>query len=116
MDRNELNSMDEGVLTVIVERMQEQRYPRALELKEKVDRGETLEDFDIDFLEKVFDDCTRLKPLLDRHPEYQAGGANDEPLSRHHHAGAGQRAGIVSGIRTGRSRRPGGCVVVRRFY
>ena len=52
MDRNELNSMDEGVLTVIVERMQEQRYPRALELKEKVDRGETLEDFDIDFLEK----------------------------------------------------------------
>ena len=35
MDRNELNSMDEGVLTVIVERMQEQRYPRALELKEE---------------------------------------------------------------------------------
>lgn len=35
MDRNELNSMDEGVLTVIVERMQEQRYPRALELKRR---------------------------------------------------------------------------------
>ena len=71
MDRNELNSMDEGVLTVIVERMQEQRFPRALELKAKVDAGETLDDFDIDFLERVFEDCTRLKPLLDRHPDYQ---------------------------------------------
>lgn len=71
MDRKELDSMDEGVLAVIVERMEEQRYPRALELKEKVDRGETLDDFDIDFLERVFDDCTSLKPLLDRHPEYQ---------------------------------------------
>ena len=28
-------------------------------------------DFDIDFLEKVFEDCTSLKPLLDRHPQYQ---------------------------------------------
>ena len=61
----------QGVLTVIVERMQEQRFPRALELKAKVDAGETLEDFDIDFLEKVFEDCTSLKPLLDRHPQYQ---------------------------------------------
>ena len=71
MERKELDSMDEGVLTVIVERMQEQRLPRALELKAKVDAGETLEDFDIDFLEKVFEDCTNLKPLLDRHPQYQ---------------------------------------------
>ena len=71
MERKELDSMDEGVLTAIVERMQEQRFPRALELKAKVDAGETLDDFDIDFLERVFEDCTRLKPLLDRHPEYQ---------------------------------------------
>ena len=71
MERKELDSMDEGVLTAIVDRMQEQRFPRALELKEKVDSGETLDDFDIDFLERVFEDCTSLKPLLDRHPEYQ---------------------------------------------
>lgn len=75
MDSNELNSMDEGILTAVIERMEEQRYPRALDLKAKVDRGEMLEDFDIDFLEKVFDDCTRLKPLLDRHPEYQEAAA-----------------------------------------
>ena len=71
MERRELDSMDEGVLTVIVERMQEQRFPRALVLKAKVDAGETLDDFDIVFLERVFEDCTRLKPLLDRHPDYQ---------------------------------------------
>ncbi|MFT3848881.1 MAG: hypothetical protein QM739_09435 [Propionivibrio sp.] len=71
MDHKELDSSDEGVLTVIIERMNEQRYPRALELKEKVDHGETLDDFDIDFLERVFEDCSSLKTLLDRHPEYQ---------------------------------------------
>lgn len=75
MDNKELDLMDEGVLTAVIERMQEQRYPRALDLKAKVDRGETLEDFDIDFLEKVFEDCMNLKPLLDRHPEYQEAAA-----------------------------------------
>ena len=71
MERKELDSMDEGVLTTLVERMQEQRFPRAIELKAKVDAGETLEDFDIDFLERVFEDCSSLKSLLDRHPQYQ---------------------------------------------
>ena len=71
MGRKELDSMEEGVLTVIVERMQEQRLPRAIELKAKVDSGETLDDFDIGFLDKVFEDSNSLKHMLDRHPEYR---------------------------------------------
>lgn len=64
-------SADQGMLTVLVERLEKQRLPRALALKEKVDRGETLSDYDISFLEEVFTDSTNIKPLVERHPEYQ---------------------------------------------
>jgi len=64
-------SKDAGVLAVIVERMEQQRLPRALDLKAKVDEGGVLDDLDIEFLELVFTDSNELKPLLARHPEYQ---------------------------------------------
>ena len=62
---------DEGVLAVIVARMEQQRLPRALDLKAKVEQGGVLDDLDIEFLEGVFSDSSELKPLLARHPEYQ---------------------------------------------
>lgn len=64
------NSEDAGIITVLIERFESERLPRALDLKEKVDRGDTLNDNDIAFLEQVFEDANRLKPLLDRHDEY----------------------------------------------
>jgi len=30
-----------------------------------------LDDYDVAFLEEVFSDSNKIKPLLDRHPEYQ---------------------------------------------
>ena len=62
---------DSGVVLAIVERMESQRLPRALDLKAKVDDGGVLDDPDIEFLERVFADCNALKPFLTRHPEYQ---------------------------------------------
>lgn len=64
-------SKDAGVLAVIVARMEQQRLPRAIDLKAKVEQGSVLDDLDIEFLEQVFADCNELKPLLERHPEYQ---------------------------------------------
>ena len=61
---------DTGVATVIFERLEKERLPRALDLKAKVDAGGRLDDMDIAFLERVFADSEDLKPLLDRHPEY----------------------------------------------
>jgi hypothetical protein len=64
-------SKDAGVIQVLAERLEKLRLPTALALKEKVDKGEPLNQFDIAFLEEVFEDATRIKPLLDEHPEWQ---------------------------------------------
>jgi hypothetical protein len=64
-------SKDSGMIQVLVERLEKRRLPRALSIKEKVDAGEVLSEFDIEFLEKVLRDANNAIPLLDRHPEYQ---------------------------------------------
>ena len=65
------SSHDPGVIQALVERLNTQRLPRALELKKKVDAGETLGEYDMKFLESVFHDAETIKPLMNRHPEYQ---------------------------------------------
>jgi hypothetical protein len=62
---------DAGRIAVLMERFEKQRLPRAQSLKEKVDRGELLDEYDLAFLDEVFADSNNIKPLVDRHPEYQ---------------------------------------------
>ncbi|MCG6899944.1 MAG: hypothetical protein LJE75_08075 [Gammaproteobacteria bacterium] len=63
---------DAALIQVLAERLEKIRLPVALELKEKVDRGDPLNDLDISFLEEVFEDAGKIKPLLDRHPEWKS--------------------------------------------
>ena len=62
---------DTGLLAVLIERLESQRLPRALELKNKVDRGETIDEFDLAFLQEVLADSAKVKPLIERHTEHQ---------------------------------------------
>ncbi|WP_263769779.1 hypothetical protein [Propionivibrio soli] len=62
---------DKGILAALVERLDEQWLPRALDLEAKVNGGDLLDDLDIEFLERVFEDSNELRALLDRHPEYE---------------------------------------------
>ena len=62
---------DAGMLAVLIERFETQRLPRALDLKEKVDKGGRLDEFDLAFLEEVFSDSQAIQPLMERHPEHQ---------------------------------------------
>lgn len=62
---------DAGLIVTLLERMRTQRLPRALSIKEKVDAGGTLDEFDLAFLDEVARDAETLKPMWDRHPELQ---------------------------------------------
>jgi hypothetical protein len=62
---------DAGTILVLLNRLNEQRMPRALELKERVDRGECLGDYDMQFLKSVFTDAGTARRLAGKYPEYQ---------------------------------------------
>lgn len=60
---------DNGLITVLYNRYKHQRLPRTLALKEKVERGETLDDFDTSFLMDVLNGVSDVMPIMERHPE-----------------------------------------------
>ena len=67
----ESTDKEAGIIQALAERLEKQRLPMALKLKEKVDQGGLLNDADIAFLEEVFTGSAQLKPMLDAHPEWQ---------------------------------------------
>ena len=64
-------SDDTGVIVALAKRLETIRLPLAKELKDKVDRGEKLNDLDMNFLEEVNEDIQKVRPILDRNPEWQ---------------------------------------------
>lgn len=60
---------DKGTIQVLLDRLTHLRLPRALELKAKVDRGETLDSHELDFLQRVLDDAGDAHSVIERHPE-----------------------------------------------
>ena len=62
---------DTGVVEALLERLNDFRLPRLLELKERVDGGETLTENDIELLERVLKDAHSIHALIDRRPDVQ---------------------------------------------
>ena len=60
---------DQGTIQVLLDRLNNQRIPRTLELKAKVDRGESLAAHELDFLQSAFEDAGSAHALVQRHPE-----------------------------------------------
>ena len=63
-------SDDMGVIQALLERFEKQRLPWALNLKDRVDAGERISEFDMQLLEEVFANFRHIEPLIKRHPEY----------------------------------------------
>lgn len=62
---------DKGVIALLMKRFESERLPRALAMKERVDRGERLDEGDLIFLSKVLEDSREITRLATTYPEYQ---------------------------------------------
>ena len=65
------STKDTGTIQVLLERLNNERLPQALDLEKKVNRGECLDDYELRFLQQVFEDANDVQYLFDKHPEYQ---------------------------------------------
>jgi hypothetical protein len=62
---------DQGIIQVVVDRLEKQRLPAALELLEKVNNGEKLNDMELAFLDNVFKDTQSNRAMLEKYPAWQ---------------------------------------------
>ena len=62
-------SKEMGVITALAQRMTEERLPKALALKERVDKGGVLNELDLNFLEQVVEDANKILPLMRSNPK-----------------------------------------------
>ena len=65
---SDASTKDAGTIQVLLQRLNETRLPKALDLKKKVDSGEK---YDIKFLETVLADATQAQGLVTKHPEFK---------------------------------------------
>ena len=68
---NDTTIREAGTIQVLLQRLNDIRLPRALDLKKKVERGERLDSHDLDFLETVLADATHAQGLVAKHPEFR---------------------------------------------
>ena len=64
-------SDDTGIIQVILERFEKQRLPRMIEIKQQLDEGNKINEFELEYLSAALHDARTLLPILERHPEYE---------------------------------------------
>jgi len=63
-------SKDDGIITVLLLRLQRHRLPHVFALHKKVLNGELLDDYDIRFLDTVYCEAKSCHGFCRHHPEY----------------------------------------------
>ena len=71
MNRPTEKEIETGVVTVWLHRVSHRRLPRLKRIKESVDSGARLSNYQMTFLGKVFNDMQDALPYFDTHPEMQ---------------------------------------------
>ena len=62
---------DLGIAQVMLQKLNEQRLPHALDMKKRVDKGELLTYYDQEFLKEVAEEVRFIPALLQRLPQFQ---------------------------------------------
>jgi hypothetical protein len=60
-----------GTIQAVLNRLNEERIPRALRLHSKVKSGERLSDQDMVFLQRVLEEANSMRSLVAEQPQYQ---------------------------------------------
>lgn len=60
-----------GTAYVLLMRLNNERLPRALQLKEIVDRGERLSEYDTSYLKRVLSEAGEVRRAANKLPEYR---------------------------------------------
>ncbi len=63
-------SRDDGIITVLLLRLKQQRLPRVNDLYQKVTNGGVLNDLDITFLNNVYNETKMCHAVCKNHHEY----------------------------------------------
>jgi hypothetical protein len=71
MKRLDHDDMELGTVTALLLRASHRRIPRLLRIKKAMDDGKCLNNYQINFLKRVFEDAERAIPYIDHHPEMQ---------------------------------------------
>jgi hypothetical protein len=66
-----VSKKDLGIAQVMLQRLNEQRLPYALKLKDRVDKGELLTDYDRQFMKEVAEEGRFIPALLERQPQFK---------------------------------------------
>ena len=60
-----------GKIETVLERLEKFRLPRLMDIKQRVDGGDVLNEFEIQYLEEALGDAEQNKSFVDHHPEFQ---------------------------------------------
>ena len=62
---------DAAVIKMMMDQLVRKAIPRALRIRDRLDAGERLNDFDLVFLADVYTDLRYIQSIADRKPEYR---------------------------------------------
>ena len=66
------SSADLGLITTLLDRFTNQRLPRLLEMKSRLDKGDKLDDRDLDLLQSIQDNFKKNQTLIDSYPQLES--------------------------------------------
>ena len=66
-----MSKKDAGIALVMLQRLNEQHLPFALELKARMEKGELLTDYDLEYLKRFAEEARFIPALLIRQPQFE---------------------------------------------